>query len=236
MSGHSKWSKIKHKKGAADQKKGQLFSKLSKQITIAARDGGDPGMNFKLRLVMDQAKQVEMPKDNIQRAIDKATNAGADQLESITYEGYGPYGTAFIIEVLTDSRNRATSNIRHILEKHGGTLGQQNSVAWNFEAKGVVFLKKSKNLSELELMIIDSGAEDWEDSPDGLIIYTSPTQISEIQDKLEKKGGTVENSEIVMIAKNKVTLSNEQKEKVQTLFDALSEDEDVINVYTSAEL
>jgi len=236
MSGHSKWSKIKHKKGAADQKKGQLFSKLSKQITIAARDGGDPSMNFKLRLVMDQAKQVEMPKDNIQRAIGKATNADADQIESITYEGYGPFGTAFIIEVATDSRSRAASNIRHILEKFGGSLGQQNSVAWNFEKKGIILLKKSKNISDLELRVIDSGAENFEESVEGLIVYTSPTQLAQIQEKLEELGEKVEHSEIVMLPKNKLVLSDEQKEKVQILFDTLSDDEDVINVHTSANL
>ena len=236
MSGHSKWSKIKHKKGAADQKKGQLFSKLSKQITIAARDGGDPIMNFKLRIAIDQAKNSEMPKDNIQRAIDKATGVDAGQIESVTYEGYGPFGTAFIIETATDSKNRTTSNIRHLLEKYGGSLGQQNSVAWNFEKKGIIVLEKSKNASDLELLIIELGAEDFEESEEEIVVYVSPLKISETKEKLEKKGVVIVSAGVMMLPKNKSEINDKQKEKVKILFDALSDDEDVIAVHTSANL
>ncbi|PIR96676.1 MAG: YebC/PmpR family DNA-binding transcriptional regulator [Candidatus Doudnabacteria bacterium CG10_big_fil_rev_8_21_14_0_10_41_10] len=237
MSGHSKWSKIKHKKGAADKKKGLLFSRLSKQITIAARDGTDMTMNFKLRLAVDLAKQSQMPKDNIQRAVDKAAGAGVEQIELVTYEGYGPFGTAFIIETGTDNKNRTTSEIRHTLEKNGGSLGQQNSVAWNFESKGQILVEKgSYNLQELELLAIDAGAEDVIGSEEGLEIYTSPINLNSIKEFLEKKGFTVASAEIIMEAKNKVELKDEDKEKIQKLLEVFDENEDVIAVHTSANL
>lgn len=236
MSGHSKWSKIKHKKGTADQKKGRLFSKLSKQITIAARDGGDPSMNFKLRLVMDQAKRAEMPKNNIQRAIDKATNAGSDLIESVTYEGYGPFGTAFIIEAVTDNRNRTTSNIRHILEKHGGSLGQQNSVAWNFESKGIILIEKSDEMTDLELSAIEAGAEDVKISEEGLAVSIAVKELSSLKENLAQKGARIINAEIIMEAKNKVNMDEAQKKKVLALYDDLSADDDIIVAYTSANL
>ena len=236
MSGHSKWSKIKHKKGTADQKKGQLFSKLSKQITIAARDGGDPVMNFKLRIAIDQAKNSEMPKDNIQRAIDEATGVDAGQIEPVTYEGYGPFGTAFIIEAATDSKNRTTSNIRHLLEKYGGSLGQKNSVVWNFESKGVILIEKAGDTSELELAAIDAGAEDVEVSEEGLAISIAPLKLLSIKKNLAQQGARIVSAEVVMEAKNKVNLDEGQKKKVQALYDDLSSDDDVIMVHTSANL
>jgi len=237
MSGHSKWSKIKHQKAAADQKKGKLFSKLSRQITIAAREGADPATNFKLRLAIDQAKQAEMPKDNIERAIQKAQGAGSGQLEQITYEGFGPFGTAFIIEAATDSKNRTTANIRHILEKHGGSMGQPNSVLWNFETKGQILVEKGNyNLQDLELMAIDAGAEDVRSSEEGLEIYTNPIDLHNVKQALEKNGVNIASAEIIMEAKTGIDLDETQKKKVQELLNELTEEEDVIAVHTNANL
>jgi len=236
MSGHSKWSQIKHKKAATDKKKGQLFSKLSKQITIAAKDGGaDPAANFKLRLAIEQAKASQMPKDNIDRAIEKASGAGGAELVSINYEGYGPAGTAFIVEVATDSKNRTASEIRHLFDANGGSLGQTNSVTWNFESKGQILVEKgAKDVSDLELLAIEAGAEDVRSSEDGLEVYTAPLDMGQVKSILEKQGLTVVSAEIIMEAKNQIELSESDKQKVQKLFEALSDNEDVVAVHTSA--
>jgi YebC/PmpR family DNA-binding regulatory protein len=235
MSGHSKWSQIKHKKGAADKKKGQLFSKLVKQITIAARDGTDTESNFKLRLATEQAKASQMPKDTIDRAIEKASGTDGMALSQATYEGYGPAGSAFIIEVATDSKNRASSEIRHILEKRGGSLGQPNSVAWNFESKGEI-LARGTNLEELELMAIEAGAEDVRTSKEGLEVYTLPVDLAKIKKILEEAGAIIESAEVALNAKNTVGLTDADKKTAQALYEELSDHDDVINVYTSAEL
>src|SRR3989344_2828899 len=237
MSGHSKWSQIKHKKGAADKKKGQLFSKLARSITIAARDGTDPGSNFKLRLAIEQARAAAMPKENIERAIEKAAGTEGQALEHATYEGFGPFATAFIVEVATDSRNRTSSEIRHLFEKHAGSLGQPNSVAWNFENKGLLLVEKSgKTDSELELAAIEAGAEDVKISPEWLEVSTTPLDLHSVKTKLETEGLKVVSAELIREAKSLVKLDDKQKQQVQTLVDALNEHDDVIAVYTSAEL
>jgi YebC/PmpR family DNA-binding regulatory protein len=238
MSGHSKWSQIKHKKAAADQKKGQVFSKLSRQITLAAKEGGpDPTANFKLRLLMDLGKQEAMPKDNIERAIEKAAGITADELVHLTYEGFGPAGTAFIVEVATDNKNRTASDIRHIFEKNGGSLGQPNSVAWNFESKGQILAENPKtSTTDLEMAAIEAGAEDVKESEEGLEIYTAPLDLNQVKELLESKGAKIVSAEVTMEAKNKIELKAEnEKEAFQKLFDALSEHDDVLSVYTSIE-
>jgi YebC/PmpR family DNA-binding regulatory protein len=235
MSGHSKWSQIKHKKGAADKKKGQLFSKLVKQITIAARDGADTESNFKLRLAIEQAKAQQMPKDTIDRAIEKSQGTGEGSLIQAIYEGYGPAGSAYVVEAATDNRNRTYSEIRHIFEKQGGTLGQPNSVAWNFESRGEI-LARGPKIEDLEMAAIETGAEDVRVSEEGLEIDTAPLDLQAVKKSLEENGATIEHSEVTLKPKNSVKLSEADRKIAQALFDALSEHDDVINVYTSAEL
>lgn len=239
MSGHSKWSQIKHKKAASDQKKGQLFSKLGKQITIAVREGGaDPASNFKLRLVMEQAKKAQMPKENIQRAIDKANgSSGESELYSVTYEGFGPFGTAFLVDVVTDNKNRSASSIRHLFEKFGGSLGQPNSVSWNFESKGQILADyKDGDVAEQQLAAIDAGAEDVRVSEEGLEVYTTPLEIQKVKDRLESIGFKVVNAEIIMQPKNLVKLNDSEKKKIEDLYEAFNNEEEVVSVHTSADL
>jgi YebC/PmpR family DNA-binding regulatory protein len=239
MSGHSKWSKIKRNKGAKDAKRGVLFSKLSKKISLAVKDGGsgDPALNFKLRTEIDAAKTQGLPNDNIDRAIKKGLGQdGGAVLEEIIYEGYGPYGTAFLIEVVTDSKNRAVSNVKHILSKHGGNLGASGSVAWQFETKGQILVERATNTSELELVAIDAGATDVEESEEGLAIYTDPHNLHAITDKLKQAGAIIINSEIIKESSQKINLDENQKDKIYDLIDALEDDEDVITVHSSASL
>ncbi|MDP2933580.1 MAG: YebC/PmpR family DNA-binding transcriptional regulator [bacterium] len=239
MSGHSKWSKIQRGKAISDQKKGVVFSKLGRQIAIAVREGGnDPSSNFKLRLVIEKAREAEMPKDNIERAIAKAAGGGGDQqIEQATYEGFGPFGTTFVVEAATDNKNRATANIRHLLEKFGGSMGQPGSVVWGFETKGQILVQKNgHNAEDVELAAIDAGAEDVKTSEQGVEIYTTPLDLKNIKQALEKISVKIASAEIVMHPKTPTELTPEQKEKVQALFEALSEDEEVIAVHTSANL
>jgi YebC/PmpR family DNA-binding regulatory protein len=239
MSGHSKWSKIKRNKGAKDAKRGVLFSKLSKKISLAVKDGGsgDPVLNFKLRTEIDAAKTQGLPNDNIDRAIKKGLGQdGGAVLEEIIYEGYGPYGTAFLIEVVTDSKNRAVSNVKHILSKHGGNLGASGSVAWQFETKGQILVERATNTSELELVAIDAGATDVEESEEGLAVYTDPHNLHAITDKLTQAGAIIINSEIIKESSQKINLDENQKDKIYDLIDALEDDEDVITVHSSASL
>ena len=167
MSGHSKWAQIKRSKGAADVKKGALFSKLSKQITIAAKDGSSPDTNFKLRLAVQKARESAMPNDNIERAIKKASGADANNMHTLQYEGYGPAGTAFIVEAASDNPNRTFQNIRTIFAKNGGNIGQPGSVAWQFQTKGQILVERAENLSEIELSNIDAGVDDVRESTEG---------------------------------------------------------------------
>ncbi|MDP9480983.1 MAG: YebC/PmpR family DNA-binding transcriptional regulator, partial [Actinomycetota bacterium] len=210
MSGHSKWSTIKRKKGAADAKRGALFGKLSKAITVAAREGGgDIEMNPALGLAVQKAKGANMPNDNIQRAIDKGTGAGseADAYERITYEGYAPGGVAVLVDVLTDNRNRAASDVRYIFSKNGGKLGTSGSVAYLFDRKGVILVPKD-SVDEDELMeaALEAGAEDVEEQESDYRIVTTPEGFSEVRDALDGAGIPYENAEITMEAQNSIEL------------------------------
>lgn len=235
MSGHSKWAQIHRQKSVADNKKGAIFTKLANAITIAARSGGEVEANFKLRLAVDQARATNMPKDNIERAIKRGTGELAgNKIEVVTYEGFGPGGTAFIIECLTDNRNRTSSAIKHLLSQYGGSLGGPSSVSWLFAPKGVI---RSKNISEgLELELIDAGAQDIQKEEDGFAIYTAPADLKIIKEFLENKGLKVEYAEIEQVAKDKKPVVGGEKEKIQKLFDELDESEDVNNYYTNAEV
>ncbi|MGE5297540.1 MAG: YebC/PmpR family DNA-binding transcriptional regulator, partial [Acidobacteriaceae bacterium] len=171
MSGHSKWSTIKRQKAVNDQKKGQVFTKIGRNITIAVRSGGsiDPAFNFKLRMALDQAREAGMPNDNIERAIKRGAGEGKEAIEEVVYEGYGPFGTAFLVEAATDNPNRTSNNIKHIFSKHDGNMGAQGSVAWQFSTKGQILVERDRDdLSDLELVAIDSGAEDVRESKEGL--------------------------------------------------------------------
>ena len=233
MSGHSKWAQIHRQKGVADTKRGALFTKLGKAITIAAKlGGGEAESNFRLRLAMDQAKAANMPKDNMERAIKRGTGElGEGIIESIIYEGFGPDGTAFIIEALTDNRNRTSSALKHILTKYGGSLGGPGSVSWMFEPKGVIRIKEIKD--ELELELIDAGASDIVREDDGAIVYTAPDNLKKIKELLEKKGIKIEYAEMEQVAKEKKAVAGAE---IKKLFDELDENEDVNDFYTNAEI
>lgn len=243
MSRHSKWSKIKHQKGAADVKRSALFTRLSKNITLAAREGGsgDPKMNFKLRLAIDQAKAVNLPKDTVDRAIQKGIGAGEEgRIERVQYEGFLPGGAAIIIESLTDNRNRTSGVVKNLLGKHGGNMGLPNSVAWMFLRKGVVHVSNYKNFvknfDEFQLKMIDSGAEDIGTEEEDLIIYTAPENLEKLREGLEKEKITPEETEIEFVAKEKINISDPaQKEKIENILNELDENEDVDNYYTNLE-
>lgn len=236
MSGHSKWSQIKRSKGAADVKKGALFSKFSKQITIAAKSGSDPTTNFKLRLAVEKARARAMPGDNIERAIKKAVGGEGGALQLLQYEGYGPAGTSFIVEAASDNPNRTFQMIRNIFTKNGGNIGQPGSVAWMFQTKGQILVEKSGDMTTLELVAIDAGAEDVRESEEGLEIYTKPEQMDFIKKQLENNGAKIAQAEIIMESSQGINLSAEQVPGVQKLYDALIDDEDVVEVHTSANL
>lgn len=242
MSGHSKWSQIKRTKGAKDAKRGVLFSKLSKKITIAAKTGNsDPSLNFQLRTEIENAKAEGMPNDNIDRAIKKASDKDAAQLTEAVYEGYGPFGTAFLVEVATDNTNRAAQHIKHAFTKHGGSFGAMGSVAWQFETKGQILIEsnsqnKVPSLSELELVAIDAGAEDVRESDEGLEVYTKPENLHSIKKALEDMGAKIAQAQIIKESSQGIDLTEEQKPKVDALFAELEENEDVVAVHTSANL
>lgn len=242
MSGHSKWAKIKRDKGSKDAQRGALFSQLSKRLTIAAKAGGspDPTLNFQLRTEIDAAKAKGLPSDNIDRAIKRAFDKNAAALTENTYEGYGPFGTAFLVETATDNPNRTVSNIKHYFSKAGGSLGSQGSVAWQFETRGQILIEKTvgskQKIEELELVAIEAEAEDVEESEEGLSIYTKPENLETIKSALKEAGAEIVQAEMVKVSTQPVELTEEQKEKVAKLFYALSDDEDVTAVYTNANL
>jgi YebC/PmpR family DNA-binding regulatory protein len=240
LSGHSKWSTIKRKKGAADAKRGALFGKLSRAITVAAREGGgDPEMNPALGLAVSKAKDANMPHDNIQRAIDKGTGAGADAetFERITYEGYAPGGVAVLVEVLTDNRNRAASDVRYLFSKNGGKLGTSGSVAYLFERKGVILVSRgSVDEDELMELAIEAGAEDVEATESDYRVVTTPEDFTQVRDSLRAAGVEFENAEITMQPQNSIDLDAGTAKQTLRLIDALEENDDVQEVYANFDI
>ena len=239
MSGHSKWSQIKRTKGALDQKRGLLFSKLGKKISIAVKEGGgsgDPAVNYKLKATIDYAKEQGMPNDNVERAIKAALGSNAGSIKEVIYEGYGPFGTAFLVEAATDNSNRTFNNVRKIFSEHGGTIGAQGSVAWQFSTKGQILVERDNNLNNLELAAIDAGAQDVRESEEGLEVYTQVNDLQKIKLALGKAGAKIARAEIIQESSQGTDLTEEQKPKVDALFAALENDEDVIGVHTSANL
>src|SRR5919107_267621 len=240
MSGHSKWSTIKRKKGAADAKRGALFGKLSKAITVAAREGGgDAEMNPALGLAVQKAKAGSMPKDNIERAIARGTGEGsdADTYERITYEGYAPGGVAVLVDVLTDNRNRAASDVRYIFSKNGGKLGTSGSVAYLFERKGVILVPR-EGVDEDELMelALEAGAEDVETMESDYRVVTAPEDFTAVRDSLREAGVTFENAEITMQPQNSVELDSTTARQTLRLMDALEDNDDVQEVYANFDI
>ncbi len=238
MSGHSKWSTIKRKKGAADAKRGKMFTKLIKEITIAAREGGgDPGANPRLRLAVDNAKAANMPADNIERAIKKATG----ELEGVifhelTYEGYGPSGVAVMVEVATDNKNRTVAAVRHLFSKYNGSLGENGSVAWMFKRKGVITLPtQDKTEDDIMDIVLEAGAEDLQKEDEFFEVQTDLESFDPVRKALLAKEMQVENASLQWIAKNVVKVNGEDAEKVIKLIDALEESDDVQNVYSNAD-
>ncbi|MGI6784469.1 MAG: YebC/PmpR family DNA-binding transcriptional regulator [Aminivibrio sp.] len=235
MAGHSKWANIKHRKAAQDAKRGNLFQKLVKAVIIAAKEGGgDPALNIRLKAAIDRARAASVPNDNIMRGIKRGTGEieGA-QYEEITYEVYGPGGVAILVEALTDNRNRTASEMRALLSRNGGVLGESGSVAWMFERRGIISVKGA-DIDEEALMTaaLDGGAEDLEEMDDGFEIYSDPSMAQEIKEALESAGYSVERAETTMSPKNTVEVSDpETARKVLRLMDLLEEHDDAQNVY-----
>lgn len=238
MSGHSKWSTIKRKKGALDEKRGKIFSKLIKEITVAAKiGGGDIDGNPRLRLAIDNAKSANMPLDNITRAIKKATG----ELEGVTYlelmyEGYGPSGVAFIVECLTDNKNRTVADVRHLFTKHGNGLGETGSVAWMFDRKGVITLPtQGKEEEEIFEIILEAGADDLQTEEEIFEVTTSVDSFETVRKALVDANLEIDNASLQWIAKNLIEVEGEDSEKVEKLYDMLEDIDDVQNVYSNAD-
>ena len=239
MSGHSKWATIKRQKGAADAKRGQMFTKLGRELAIAAREGGpNPDTNFRLRLVVEKAKEINMPKDNIERAIQRGAGiAKGEALEEMIYEGYGPEGTALLVSALTDNRNRSVAEVRRVFSRHGGNLGETGSVAWMFDRKGYLTIEpKDGNAEELALMAIDAGAEDVKVSLDMVEVITTVEDFQKIKDTLEKQDIEFGSAELSWIPKTTMQLDEKTTMQNMKLIDALEELDDVLQVYSNLDI
>jgi YebC/PmpR family DNA-binding regulatory protein len=240
VSGHSKWSSIKHKKGAADKKRGQLFSKLSRAIIVAAREGGgDPAGNLALQNAIEKAKSYSMPKDNIERAIARGSGADADAAayETVVYEGYGPNGVAILVEALTDNRNRTASEVRAAFAKYGGNLGASGAVAWQFERRGVVLVDGAADEDELTLAAAEGGADDVALDGTTWQVTAAPETLTSVREAVEAAGFTVDNAELTMIPKTTIAIEDEgDAKKLLRLIDALEENDDVQDVYANFDI
>ncbi len=236
MSGHSKWASIKHKKGAADAKRGKLFTRIIKELTVATRDaGGDPDTNPRLRTVIADAKAANMPADNIKRAIRRGTGEEPGvSYEEVTYEAYGPGGAALLIECMTDNTNRAVGEIRHLLSKHNGNLGTTNSVAWMFEKHGYIVVEKS-GVDEETLMTvaIEAGADDFKDEDDNWELISTPELFEEIRTAVTETGVQPVSAQIAMLPKNLVKLEGKQAQQMIKLMDVLEDQDDVQNLWSN---
>jgi YebC/PmpR family DNA-binding regulatory protein len=236
MSGHSKWASIKHKKAVTDARRGQLFTKLARAITVAAREGGgDPAANFTLAAAIDKARSYSMPKENIQRAIDRGTGAGGadDAIERVVYEGYGPGGVAIMVEALTDNRNRTGADVRHLFDKHGGSLGEPGSVAWTFERRGVVTVDAERYSEDDLIVAIDAGAEDVSADGDLLKVTTDPASLSAVREALADAGVKVDSAELTMEPKSVVEVGGPEASRLLQLVEALDELDDIEAVHAN---
>lgn len=235
MSGHSKWSTIKRAKGVKDAARGKLFSKLSRQITIAVKEGGgpDPDANARLRLAIDTARAANMPKDNIERAINKSSGEGVT-LTEVLYEGFGPGGVAVMIHVTTDNKNRTAQEINNMLEHSGGSLAGPNAVAFNFISRGYLFIEKKGSMDDMLLSLIDLGVEDYQEDPDGVELFTEPQLLFQTKQALEANGFIVKESSLIKKPTTTVELSEKDSEKLLNLVEQLEDHDDVDSVFVNA--
>ncbi len=242
MSGHSKWANIKHKKARADAQKGQAFTKIGRELVVAARAGGsDPANNFRLKLVIEKAKAVNIPNDNIQRAIQKGAGSGeGDNYEELRYEGYAPGGVAVMVNILTDNRNRTAGEMRHIFSKNGGNLGETGCVSWMFKEKGQLSISREglkMDEDEFLMLALDTGAEDVETEEESFQVYTDPADMENVRQALIDQGMAVEDAAVNLIPENKIEIADsDQAGKIIKLIDALDEHDDVQGVFTNFEL
>lgn len=241
MSGHSKWSQIKRKKGVNDTKRGQAFTRIARDITIAVREGGsgDPDFNFSLRLAWDKARAANMPKENIERAIQRGLGHGGDggQLDDISYEAYGPGGTALIVQVLTDNRNRAAAEVRQTITRAGANLASAGSVAWMFEKRGILTVPvKGKNAEDLELELIDAGVDDVTVDGEHIEAYVAPEHLRPVREELQKRSIAIEDAQVSLIAKNPAAVSPEDAAKTMQLIEHLEELDDVQRVISNLDI
>jgi YebC/PmpR family DNA-binding regulatory protein len=239
MSGHSKWHTIKHKKAATDAKRGRVFTKVIKEITVAARTGGgDPEGNPRLRTVLEAARAANMPKDNIEKAIKKGTGElPGVSYEEVSYEGYGPGGVAVYVQALTDNRNRTLPEIRHLFTKYGGNLGESNCVGWMFEKKGYIVLAKDKASEEILLeVVLEAGGDDVRDDGDNWEILTPPERVQAVKEVLTGRGIPVTSSEVSMVPKNTVRLEGKKAQQLLSMMEALEEHDDIQNVWANFDI
>jgi len=236
MSGHSKWSTIRRKKGAEDVKRGKMFTRLAREITVAARSGGgDPSANPALRLAIDKARASNMPKENIERAIKRGTGElEGGELEEVYYEGYGPHGVALMVKCLTDNRNRTIADVRRVFNRAGGSMAEAGAVAWMFESKGYLTVPRNNmDPDTIFMMAVEAGAQDVEIGDEYLEIYTEPGDLNWVRESLTKQGLTVEEAELAMVAKTSLTLSDKETLQAMSLIEALEELDDVQQVYSN---
>ena len=234
MSGHSKWAQIKHRKAATDARRGQMFTKLARAITVAAREGGgDPDANFTLAAAVQKARDYSMPKENIQRAIDRGSGAGGgeDAIERVVYEGYGPGGAAILVEALTDNRNRTSADMRHVFDKHGGSLGEPGSVAWGFEKRGVVLVDAARYSEDDLIAAIDAGADDVSADGDSLKVVCAAENLTAVREALESGGVEIESAELTMEPSSVVQVDGGDAATLMRLMDALDDHDDVEAVH-----
>ena len=237
MSGHSKWSQIKRQKGAADARRGAVFTKLGREIAVAARQGGgDPAANFRLRLAVQRARDANMPADTIDRAIKRAVGGDASEsLDEVTYEGYGPGGIAILVEAMTDNRNRTAASIRSIFDRGGGNLGESGSVAWQFKARGLITVAAPGKEEEVELAAIDAGAVDVQSDEGEVQIYTEREELEAVRRALSEAGFEISSAELSMVPDVTIDLDDARSATALKLLDRLESDDDVQKVYTNAE-
>ncbi len=240
MSGHSKWSTIKRKKAKMDAVRGKIFTQISKEIILAAKQGGgDPEKNFSLKNAIAKAKENNMPGENVQRSIMKGTGElGGGNYEEITYEGYGAGGVAVMVDIMTDNRNRTAGEIRHLFSKNGGNLGESNCVSWMFEKKGLIVVDADTDVDEDELMIValEAGADDVKAEEDAYEVLTDPDDFEEVKEKLISNGINISTAQVAMVPKNTVKVSGSQADQVLKLLDSLEEMDDVDEIYTNFEM
>lgn len=240
MSGHSKWATIKRKKAKVDAQRGKLFTRLSKEIIMAARaGGGDPDGNMRLKTAIQRAKEANIPNDNIQRAIMKGSGElGGGNYEEIIYEGYGPGGVAVMLEIMTDNRNRTAGEIRHLFSRYGGNLGESGCVSWMFSKKGLIVVDKDSGVNEDELLLaaLDAGAEDMKVEEDSFEIYTSPEDFETVRDSLTNQGISLADEDLSMIPQNTVNLDGKDAEQMLKLMEALEDHDDVQEVYANFDM